>query len=57
MSAPGVRTEDYSCAEIARIPGVPPGTVKSCLARGLAQLKKLLLKAPHDGERAVGLKL
>ncbi len=41
--------EDYSYAEIAEILGVPLGTVKSRIARGLAQLKELVLRAtfPH----------
>ena len=36
--------EDYAYAEIAGILGIPLGTVKSRIARGLAQLKHLLLK-------------
>lgn len=35
--------EDYSYNEIAAILGVPLGTVKSRIARGLGQLKKLVL--------------
>jgi RNA polymerase sigma-70 factor, ECF subfamily len=36
--------EDYAYAEIAGILGIPLGTVKSRIARGLAQLKHLVLK-------------
>lgn len=36
--------EDYSYAEIAAILEVPLGTVKSRIARGLAQLKELVLR-------------
>jgi RNA polymerase sigma factor (sigma-70 family) len=36
--------EDYSYQEIARILEVPLGTVKSRIARGLEQLKQLLLR-------------
>jgi RNA polymerase sigma-70 factor (ECF subfamily) len=39
--------EDYSYNEIATILEVPLGTVKSRIARGLAQLKVLVLK--HSG--------
>ena len=43
--------EDYSYPEIAEILGVPLGTVKSRIARGLRQLKGLLLTGeiqPHS---------
>ncbi len=46
--------EDYSYNEIAEILEVPLGTVKSRIARGLAQLKALVLRvAPHP-EKAGG---
>jgi RNA polymerase sigma-70 factor, ECF subfamily len=35
--------EDYSYQEIATILEIPSGTVKSRIARGLAQLKQLVL--------------
>jgi RNA polymerase sigma-70 factor (ECF subfamily) len=38
--------EDYSYNEIAEILDVPLGTVKSRIARGLAELKRLFLHAP-----------
>ena len=37
--------EDYSYNEIAGILEVPLGTVKSRIARGLAQLKELVLRS------------
>lgn len=40
--------EDYSYAEIAAILEVPLGTVKSRIARGLAQLRTLVLKHTAD---------
>jgi len=36
--------EDYSYNEIAEVLGIPLGTVKSRIARGLAQLKRVLIK-------------
>ena len=48
--------EDYSYNEIASILEVPLGTVKSRIARGLAQLKELVLrKAAAPGEAAGGI--
>jgi RNA polymerase sigma-70 factor, ECF subfamily len=45
--------EDYSYNEIAAILEVPLGTVKSRIARGLAQLKELVLRnASSDGRKA-----
>jgi RNA polymerase sigma-70 factor (ECF subfamily) len=42
--------EDYSYQEIASILEVPLGTVKSRIARGLAQLKHLLATTPNMGK-------
>jgi len=39
--------EDYSYAEIAEVLEVPLGTVKSRIARGLAQLRALVVKKPR----------
>jgi RNA polymerase sigma-70 factor (ECF subfamily) len=44
--------EDYSYSEISAILEVPLGTVKSRIARGLAQLKTLVLK--HASRAAAG---
>lgn len=41
--------EDYSYAEIAAVLEIPLGTVKSRIARGLAQLKALLLQPKPPG--------
>jgi RNA polymerase sigma factor (sigma-70 family) len=38
--------EDHSYPEIAEILDIPLGTVKSRIARGIEQLKRLLLEAP-----------
>jgi RNA polymerase sigma-70 factor (ECF subfamily) len=38
--------EDYSYPQIAEILDVPLGTVKSRIARGIEQLKRLVLEAP-----------
>jgi RNA polymerase sigma-70 factor, ECF subfamily len=47
--------EDYSYNEIASILEIPLGTVKSRIARGLAQLKELVLrKAASPGKAAGG---
>jgi RNA polymerase sigma-70 factor, ECF subfamily len=47
--------EDYSYNEIAAILEIPLGTVKSRIARGLAQLKQLVLrKAASPGKSAGG---
>jgi RNA polymerase sigma-70 factor (ECF subfamily) len=45
--------EDYSYCEIAEVLGIPLGTVKSRLARGLAQLKDLVL---HSTRRSAARK-
>jgi RNA polymerase sigma factor (sigma-70 family) len=44
--------EDYSYNEIAGILEVPLGTVKSRIARGLAQLKELVLRASSSPGKA-----
>jgi RNA polymerase sigma-70 factor (ECF subfamily) len=45
--------EDYAYQEIATVLGIPLGTVKSRIARGLGQLKGLLAKelAPKEQRR------
>ena len=45
--------EDYSYCEIAEVLGIPLGTVKSRLARGVAQLKDLVL---HSTRRSAARK-
>jgi RNA polymerase sigma-70 factor (ECF subfamily) len=44
--------EDYSYNEIATILGIPLGTVKSRIARGLAQLKELVLRKTSSRGKA-----
>lgn len=44
--------EDSSYPEIAEILDIPLGTVKSRIARGLAQLRQLLLEPPGAVQRA-----
>jgi RNA polymerase sigma-70 factor (ECF subfamily) len=46
--------EDYSYNEIASILEVPLGTVKSRIARGLAQLKELVLRKAEPPGKATG---
>ena len=46
--------EDYSYNEIAGILEVPLGTVKSRIARGLAQLKELVLRKAATPRKAAG---
>jgi RNA polymerase sigma-70 factor, ECF subfamily len=46
--------EDYSYNEIAGILEVPLGTVKSRIARGLAQLKELVLRKAATSGKAKG---
>lgn len=43
--------EDYSHPEIAEILGIPLGTVKSRIARGVAHLQRLLHETPVHPER------
>jgi RNA polymerase sigma-70 factor (ECF subfamily) len=49
--------EDYSYNEIASILGVPLGTVKSRIARGLGQLKALVLKHTSPLKKTEGRSL
>jgi len=46
--------EDYSYNEIASILEIPLGTVKSRIARGLAQLKELVLRKAASPSKATG---
>jgi RNA polymerase sigma-70 factor, ECF subfamily len=46
--------EDYSYNEIASILEIPLGTVKSRIARGLAQLKELVLRKAASPDKATG---
>jgi RNA polymerase sigma-70 factor (ECF subfamily) len=46
--------EDYSYNEIASILEIPLGTVKSRIARGLAQLKELVLRKAAPPGKAMG---
>jgi RNA polymerase sigma factor (sigma-70 family) len=46
--------EDYSYNEIASILEIPLGTVKSRIARGLAQLKELVLRHAASAGKATG---
>jgi RNA polymerase sigma-70 factor (ECF subfamily) len=46
--------EDYSYNEIAAVLDIPLGTVKSRIARGLAQLKALVLRRTSAPGKARG---
>jgi RNA polymerase sigma factor (sigma-70 family) len=46
--------EDYSYGEIASILEIPLGTVKSRIARGLIQLRELVLRRPAAAGKATG---
>jgi RNA polymerase sigma factor (sigma-70 family) len=46
--------EDYSYNDIAAILDVPLGTVKSRIARGLAQLKSIVLRRASPSDKAGG---
>lgn len=46
--------EDYSYQEISEILAVPIGTVKSRIARGIAQLREIMLAEPSHGASARG---
>jgi RNA polymerase sigma-70 factor (ECF subfamily) len=46
--------EDYSYNEIAEVLGLPLGTVKSRIARGLRELRTLMTDVPHTAKGEAG---